>query len=80
MKIKSKNISTREYGSIEWFITSKDNTENYIINCTKKELNSFLLSHNFKENTYEVFIYRSDEYWMYLLGDNYDVSVNYSKK
>jgi len=78
--IKANSIKKRENGNIDWYITTRDNKNCYLINCTKKELNGFLLHNDFEEETYDVFYYRSDEYWMYIMGENYDVSFNYNKK
>jgi len=78
--IRAKNIENRKNGNVDWYISNKNQSECYLINCTQKELNHFLLNHNFEEGTYEVFKYRSDEYWMFILGDEYNVNVNYNKK
>tara|TARA_R100001086_G_scaffold242329_1_gene169956 strand:+ start:418 stop:654 length:237 start_codon:yes stop_codon:yes gene_type:complete len=77
MKQTAKNIKLREKLDTTYFITNKDNTENYLVNCTKDELNEILLDFDFEDNEFEVFKYKSDEYYMYLLGEDYDVNKIY---
>tara|TARA_R100000654_G_scaffold21267_5_gene42913 strand:+ start:8981 stop:9217 length:237 start_codon:yes stop_codon:yes gene_type:complete len=78
MKERANNIKLREKLDTTYFITNKDNTENYLVNCTKDELNEILLDFDFEDNEYEVFKYKSDEYYMYLLGEDYDVNKIYN--
>ena len=80
MKIKAKTIHNRENGRMEWYISNKDNSQAYMISCNRKELDRFLLLHSFEEGTYEVFKYRSDEYWMFILGDDYNINIDYNKE
>tara|TARA_R100001460_G_scaffold101352_1_gene145275 strand:- start:1303 stop:1539 length:237 start_codon:yes stop_codon:yes gene_type:complete len=77
MKETARNIKLREKLDTTYFITNKDNTENYLVNCTKDELNEILLDFDFEDNEFEVFKYKSDEYYMYLLGEDYDVNKIY---
>ena len=77
MKERANNIKLREKLDTTYFITNKDNTENYLVNCTKDELNEILLDFDFEDNEFEVFKYKSDEYYMYLLGEDYDVNKIY---
>lgn len=77
MKETARNRKLREKLDTTYFITNKDNTENYLVNCTKDELNEILLDFDFEDNEFEVFKYKSDEYYMYLLGEDYDVNKIY---
>tara|TARA_R100000664_G_C2706570_1_gene104918 strand:+ start:301 stop:537 length:237 start_codon:yes stop_codon:yes gene_type:complete len=56
------------------------NTGDLLVKCSKKELLNILLDIQ-KDSDYKIidyFEYKSDEYWMFKEGKNYDVNKNYA--
>ena len=69
----------RDFIKKHWCITDSKGND-MMINCTKDDLNDILLSLKLENTRNEVFEYRSDEWWIYTEGDDYDVNKDYNKK
>lgn len=71
----------RDFIKKSWIVISINNKAgDLLINCTRSELNKVLLYNHFEDNNYEIFEYKSDEYYMYIEGDNYNVNKNYKNE
>lgn len=56
-------------------------TGDMLIKCSKDELHNVLMD-LYKDksvNVIEYFVYKSEEYFMYREGDNYNVNINYNE-
>jgi hypothetical protein len=70
----------RDFIKKTWIILSNSvEAGDLMINCTRSDLDKVLLYQNFEGNNYEIFEYKSDEYWMYIMGDDYNVNKNYNE-
>lgn len=70
----------RDFIKKTWIILSNSlEAGDLMIKCTRSDLDKVLLYQNFEGNNYEIFEYKSDEYWMYIMGDNYNVNKNYNE-
>tara|TARA_B100000519_G_C14257790_1_gene445941 strand:- start:1179 stop:1403 length:225 start_codon:yes stop_codon:yes gene_type:complete len=70
----------RDFIKKTWIILSNSvEAGDLMINCTRSDLDKVLLHQNFEGNNYEIFEYKSDEYWMYIMGDDYNVNKNYNE-
>ena len=70
----------RDFIKKTWIILSNSlDAGDLMINCTRSDLDKVLLYQNFEGNNYEIFEYKSDEYWMYIMGDDYNVNKNYNE-
>lgn len=64
-----------------WIVISSNNkASDLMINCTRSELDEVLLNSDFEDNEYEVFLYKSDEYYMLTEGEDYDINKNYKNE
>jgi hypothetical protein len=70
----------RDFIKKRWIVISANNKSgDLMINCTRSELDKVLLYNEFEDNNYEIFEYKSDEYWMFIKGEDYDINKNYNK-
>ena len=59
-----------------------NNTSDVLVRCTQRELMDILLDFNRDESVemIEYFEYKSDEYYMFIKGDDYDIMKNYKNE
>ena len=71
----------RDFIKKRWIVISINNKAgDLMITCTRSELDNVLLYNDFEDNNYEVFEYKSDEYYMYIHGPEYNVNKDYKNE
>ena len=61
-----------------WIILCEN--ESILVRCTRDDFHNILIDMYKDKKVIEYFVYRSDEYYMYMEGDNYNVNKNYKNE
>ena len=90
-KYLKKNQMDKDFIKKQWIITTKEkavdnytgtdsyNISEWLITCTTGDLQNVMLDLRRDYEILNYFEYKSDEYFMYKEGDNYDVNKNYNE-